>query len=668
MLKKVHLIFVSLMLSITLTAGFTGCSTNNSTEITKQTESITITSRTTTASEPDTLELTVAFANFATTPATVDVYVEGNDSPVKTGVAVTDGKISLDVSGYAEDTYKIYVKSGSISSNSISITITKQTGSGKIVISTEGQKGTAASASAIIHFKQSKDGKTYELENTENKTVAAGASLATVAKDYTGFTAQGLFLAEQPDGTNVINVYYTRNIVSVTLYGNGGKIKDNETYVQKGLYGTDFPQAKDLKITHDTKVFGCWNTKADGTGTDYKDTEGFSYTENLTLYAKWLDSYDLKVEEAADKIKTLGSGSYTIKVSGAIKASDIEDIKNAMLTDNKRYIALDLSQTTGLTKLGEEAFTSKDGIFYTGAPLLSLVLPETVTEIGRYCFYNCNKMKTVYAPKVTTLKTGAFYVCESLNELTIADELDLIDSLAFGYCHAFSEITLNAKTIGNNVVAKSKGLSKIIIGPVVEEINNGAFQELVSLESFEVSKDNTHFKVDNGILYSSDGTRLIHYPAKLEATEFTASDKVTSIDEYAFAECNNLKKVSLPNVSVISDNSFQGDKSLTEVSIPKATKISGMAFYNCKELSSITLPDTLTYIGMYTFAYDTKITSIFIPLSVTTIKGDAFEYWTDKQTINCEAESKPSGWESDWSEYIYNTEAKATINWGATRE
>ena len=92
-----------------------------------------------------------------------------------------------------------------------------------------------------------------------------------------------------------------------------------------------------------------------------------------------------------------------------------------------------------------------------------------------------------------------------------------------------------------------------------------------------------------------------------------------------------------------------------------------MAFYRCEKLTSVTLPDTLTKIGGDTFSYDKALSSIFIPASVTTMSSEVFENWTSSQTINCAASDKPTDWSVKWDYYDSSTPAKATVNWGATR-
>ncbi|MDE5654695.1 MAG: leucine-rich repeat domain-containing protein [Clostridia bacterium] len=72
-------------------------------------------------------------------------------------------------------------------------------------------------------------------------------------------------------------------------------------------------------------------------------------------------------------------------------------------------------------------------------------------------------------------------------------------------------------------------------------------------------------------------------------------------------------------------------------------------FANCTSLEYIKLPSTLQFIGTKMFSGCSSLTSIIIPIySVYRIYSDAFE-GCDNLTIYCEAESKPTGWDSNWN-------------------
>ena len=119
----------------------------------------------------------------------------------------------------------------------------------------------------------------------------------------------------------------------------------------------------------------------------------------------------------------------------------------------------------------------------------------------------------------------------------------------------------------------------------------------------------------------------------------TVSNKVTTIDEYAFYYCSNLTTVT-----------FGENSQLTTIGI--------FAFYVCSSLTSINIPDSVTTIGANAFSYCSSLTSIYIPDSVTTIGGGPF-YKCSNLTIYCEASSKPSGWSSIWNDsdrpVVWNT-------------
>ena len=53
---------------------------------------------------------------------------------------------------------------------------------------------------------------------------------------------------------------------------------------------TDYTIAANTFAPPDGKVFSKWNTKADGTGTDYAAAATYAAAADLALYAVWADA------------------------------------------------------------------------------------------------------------------------------------------------------------------------------------------------------------------------------------------------------------------------------------------------------------------------------------------------------------------------------------------
>ena len=102
---------------------------------------------------------------------------------------------------------------------------------------------------------------------------------------------------------------------------------------------------------------------------------------------------------------------------------------------------------------------------------------------------------------------------------------------------------------------------------------------------------------------------------------------VTSIGDYAFAGCRNLKSITVPeSVASIESYAFFGCMSLTTISILEGVaSIGESAFSNCHNLTSLTLPESIISIGSGAFVGCRRLTSINIPKGVTSIGSGAFE-------------------------------------------
>jgi len=104
-------------------------------------------------------------------------------------------------------------------------------------------------------------------------------------------------------------------------------------------------------------------------------------------------------------------------------------------------------------------------------------------------------------------------------------------------------------------------------------------------------------------------------------------DKVTTIGNYAFFDCNSLTSVNIPNsVISIGKQSFSYCSSLTSVNIPNSVTSTGtFIFSGCSSLTSVNIPNSITSIADGIFEGCSGLTSIIIPNSVISIGGNAFE-------------------------------------------
>ncbi len=192
----------------------------------------------------------------------------------------------------------------------------------------------------------------------------------------------------------------------------------------------------------------------------------------------------------------------------------------------------------------------------TSTPLIS----STVTEIGKYAFYDCNKITgSIYIPRnVEKIGEFAFAYCKSLNgTLTLPDSLQTIETGAFMYCSNLQDIIWgNGITeIPERCFAYCTSLKNLNLPDCVDTIGNCAFFSCTEVESLKFG-NSTRIIGDNsfgwmtelkGDLIIPDSAQVIGVAAFSESSLvdgfIVIGNKTLEIKESAFYSCNNAKGI-----------------------------------------------------------------------------------------------------------------------------
>ena len=109
--------------------------------------------------------------------------------------------------------------------------------------------------------------------------------------------------------------------------------------------------------------------------------------------------------------------------------------------------AMDIPDTIDglpVVKIASEAFKSCNQI-------TSMTMPNTITTIGSYCFFNCDNMESIQlSTGLSTLSTALFRSCDSLDNVVVPEGITQIKSYAFYGVDKMTNITLpsSLNTIG----------------------------------------------------------------------------------------------------------------------------------------------------------------------------------------------------------------------------
>ena len=299
--------------------------------------------------------------------------------------------------------------------------------------------------------------------------------------------------------------------------------------------------------------------------------------------------------------------------------------------------------------------------------LTSIIIPDSVKDIGNFAFSNCPNLKdikiglgverigfaalesTQYYNDLSNWKDGKVLYLGSLlyrakkdisGDYIIEDGTKSICQEAFDGCTELTGITIpqSVTKIYSSAFGGCSNLENISIGSKIDYIGNMAFLTTKYYDNLENWENGKVLYIGN-CLYAAkqdlsgeynikSGTRTICYGAfdGCKVTGIAIPNSVVNINDLVFSSCDALTALTIPNgVTNIGYGAFWYCTNLENVTIADSvTDIEESAFGGCTKLNKIIIPKSVKNIGGGVFSYCTSLTSITIPDSVTSIKRSAF--------------------------------------------
>lgn len=244
-----------------------------------------------------------------------------------------------------------------------------------------------------------------------------------------------------------------------------------------------------------------------------------------------------------------------------------------------------------VTALADKAFYEKH--------VTTVVVPDSVTEIGDLCFSGDNYLVSLKLP----------------------DGLAELPPIALESCYSLMDFELpkGLKTIGAGALQAIFYLTHLTIPAGVTDIEQMNFLMMHGLEEVSVAEGSTSFTYDaeNGLLMTADKARLLH----------------------CFFHLAPQKEIILPEgMKTIDPFAFHYDVTVEKIVLPEGAETIGLlAFGICPKLTEIVIPASVTAIGvMEGQAGSGSITSFAQNVLVTPEGSPAWD-WAQKTGVTVKA-------------------------------
>lgn len=212
--------------------------------------------------------------------------------------------------------------------------------------------------------------------------------------------------------------------------------------------------------------------------------------------------------------------------------SETDEIVADMFSGNKLITYVEMETVTIINY----------GAFY-GCSNLTTAIFKNLRVLGNHVFAGCN-FKTIDISNVVSMGNLCFGACQSLETITLNDEITKIDVGTFSNCRGLTSIHLpeNLEKIEKQAFSGARKLVLTQLPKKVRTIGEFCFRECYAFKNLTLgSKEYPMIAIGNGAFYSCTNlTNLTIY-----TTDGSNGNPATTIGISVFYNCPNLTKITI---------------------------------------------------------------------------------------------------------------------------
>ena len=277
--------------------------------------------------------------------------------------------------------------------------------------------------------------------------------------------------------------------------------------------------------------------------------------------------------------------------------------------------------------------------------LEELTIPSTldgypVGAIEQFLLKDFKSLKVLNTSVVATSFTSSTYFYNLFGATKASLPTSLREVTLDGVCNKrfiFREIdtidTINLKNIDLELTITGFSYLQYVNLDNVTALSSNFLSSTPNLK--EITATNSSFIVDeNGDLYDEGKTKLYRALISTGRTKYTSPSTLKTIYSVAFQNCSHLKEIEL-NIGCddVYGGAFYGCTGLEKLTLANAKTSLGSLFSTAPStLHTLTVLGGST-IGLAFLAYNSTVTNLTLPSTITTVSSGAFKYYTGQATI-----------------------------------